>query len=210
MLNRRGDQISPRRADARNASKTKKGARFLVARPLVPPLYLTFQQPHLLSSTSLLLWKTLLVSAFESAERSTSRWRSCLLPQVLVTRPVAEVVITPAHRPRPSTIVAQPSAPPSRHASSSTSFSPIEQSSSFSSSSHLAPPSSRSVPDFSSNSLRLEVSLLRSRLKATEQLLQREQLRARQEIVTLQEQFATERQAYMEYIERLQGGTGVD
>lgn len=128
--------------------------------------------------------------------------------------PVAEVVITPAHRPRPSTIVAQPSAPPSRRASSSTSFSPIEQSSSFSSGSHLAPPStiasSRSVPDFSSNSLRLEVSLLRSRLKATEQLLQREQLRARQEIVTLQEQFAAERQAYMEYIERLQGGTRVD
>ena len=128
--------------------------------------------------------------------------------------PVAEVVITPAHRPRPSTIVAQPSAPPSRHASSSTSFSPIEQSSSFSSGSHLAPPLtialSRSVPDFSSNSLRLEVSLLRSRLKATEQLLQREQLRARQEIVTLQEQFAAERQAYMEYIERLQGGTRVD
>ena len=57
---------------------------------------------------------------------------------------------------------------------------------------------------------RLKVSLLRSRLKATEQLLQREQLRARQEIVTLQEQFAAERQAYMEYIERLQGGMRVD
>ena len=57
---------------------------------------------------------------------------------------------------------------------------------------------------------RLKVSLLRSRLKATEQLLQREQLRARQEIVTLQEQFAAEHQAYMEYIERLQGGMRVD
>ena len=80
------DWISPRRADARNASKTKKGARFLVARPLVPPSYLTFQQPHLLSLTPLLLWKMLLVSAFESAERLTSRWRSCPLPQVLVAR----------------------------------------------------------------------------------------------------------------------------
>ena len=80
------DLISPRRADARNASKTRKGVRYLVALPLVPPSYLTFPQPHLLSSTPLLVWKMLLVNAFESAERSTSRWRSYPLPQVLAAR----------------------------------------------------------------------------------------------------------------------------
>lgn len=61
------------------------------------------------------------------------------------------------------------------------------------------------MPDFSAQSLRLEVSLLQSRLTATEQLLRREQERSRQELATLQEQIIAERRAYMEFIDKLKG-----
>lgn len=132
--------------------------------------------------------------------------RRTTIPEVVIplrsTRPIIAAAPAPPIPPAPS-------APPSRRPSSSFSFSPVVPSSSFSSGSQLGPPStigtSRSVPDFSAQSLRLEVSLLQSRLTATEQLLRREQERSRQELATLQEQIIAERRAYMEFIDKLKG-----
>ena len=132
---------------------------------------------------------------------------------------IAEVVV-PTTRPRPKVVasalpVGPPlAAPPLGRPSPSTSFSPIDYSSSFSSGSHLGPPStigtSRSVPDLASHSLQLEVDLLQSRLRTTELLLKREQEQSRQELITVREQFAAERKAFREYIAKLRGDMQLD
>ena len=129
---------------------------------------------------------------------------------------IAEVVV-PTTRPRPKVVALPAPAGPSSTAprpSPSTSFSPVDYSSSFSSGSHLGPPStigtSRSVPDLSSHSLQLEVDLLQSRLRTTELLLKREQEQSRQELITVREQFAAERKAFREYIAKLRGDMQLD
>ena len=131
---------------------------------------------------------------------------------------IAEVVV-PTTRPRPKVVAPPPVGPPPAAAllgrrSPSTSFSPVDYSSGFSSGSHLGPPStigtSRSVPDLSSHSLQLEVDLLQSRLRTTELLLRREQEQSRQELITVREQFAAERKAFRDYIAKLRGDMQLD
>jgi hypothetical protein len=120
-----------------------------------------------------------------------------------------EVVIPIKRRSSRPTIAATPPPP-----SPAFSFANLEPSSAAPSTSQLAPYStlgaSRSVPDFSTSRLQLENGILRSQLAATRRRLEQEQDRARQELQSQQEQFAAERQAYIDYIDRLRGDGNVE
>lgn len=138
-------------------------------------------------------------------------------PVTRQSRPSVPEVVLPLRRPiRPRPIVptAPPSAPPSEPPSPAFSFAPLSPPTDLSGTSNFGPPStlgtSRSVPDFSTQSLELELSILRSRLSATEGLLRREQSRAQQEVESLRSQFAAERTAYLAFIEQLKGNMRVD
>ena len=129
-------------------------------------------------------------------------------PHRASTSQQVEVLVSPRPRARPkplatTSVSTSPSSP-------TFSFSPFNPPSEISST--LGPPpsaitTSRSVPDFTSQSHQLEVTLLRSRLEAANTLLVREQEQYQRELQTIQAQFEQEREVYREYIRGLERGS---